>query len=192
MSPRTTEQLAEIREQSRTKILDAAFELFAKQGFNNTSISQIAKKAGVSKGLIYNYVEKKEDLMNLIVHRGFSLGSDMLTFMMSRPPGKERLKSMFEFGFSFIVDNLEVQRLMSQISLQLDQFPEIAESVKAKYTDMMPLLTQLLEESGHPDPASEGRLLGAIMDGLAIQYIVLGDALPLEQIKNDLIQKYCS
>ncbi len=59
MSPKSNKQFEEIRKNSRNKILDAAFELFAKQGFHSTSINQIAKQAGVAKGLIYNYFKKK-------------------------------------------------------------------------------------------------------------------------------------
>lgn len=59
MSPRSNEQLDELREQRKAEILEAALALFARQGFHNTSIEQIRKKAGVSKGLIYNYFEKK-------------------------------------------------------------------------------------------------------------------------------------
>ncbi|HEY6906435.1 MAG TPA: helix-turn-helix domain-containing protein, partial [Ignavibacteriaceae bacterium] len=52
MSPRTKEQFEKLRESSRTEILNAALELFAQNGFHGTSISQIAEKAGISKGLM--------------------------------------------------------------------------------------------------------------------------------------------
>ena len=54
MSPRTKEQFEVIRKQSKDAIREAALELFAKNGFHNTSMHTIAKKAKVSKGLIYN------------------------------------------------------------------------------------------------------------------------------------------
>ena len=53
--PKTKEQFEEIRNKSKAAIIEAALELFANNGFHNTSITQIAKKAGVSKGLMYNY-----------------------------------------------------------------------------------------------------------------------------------------
>nr|MBP9744851.1 helix-turn-helix transcriptional regulator [Saprospiraceae bacterium] len=55
MSPRTKEQYTELRSQSKSIIEAAALELFGHQGYMNTSIAQIAQKAGVSKGLLYNY-----------------------------------------------------------------------------------------------------------------------------------------
>lgn len=192
MSPRTSKQFEEIRVESRKKILDAAFVLFAQQGFNNTSIAQIAREAGISKGLIYNYFEKKEDLMKAIVLEGFEQGHEFFQEMMKAPAGKERLRLMIEMTFDFLVEKPQFNRLMGQISLQLDQFPELEQFVKAKYVSLLPLMAQFLRESGHPQPAAEARLLGALMDGIALQFIVLGEALPLEMMKNDLIQKYCT
>lgn len=55
MSPKTPEQNKEIREKTRQQIIDAAFEQFASEGFSKTSVAAVAKKAGVSKGLIYHY-----------------------------------------------------------------------------------------------------------------------------------------
>jgi TetR/AcrR family transcriptional regulator len=52
--PRRPEQFEAIREKSREKIFSASLELFANKGYDATSIESIAKKAGISKGLIYN------------------------------------------------------------------------------------------------------------------------------------------
>src|SRR3989337_276168 len=62
--PRTKEQFEAIRKGSRQKILDAALEVFARQGYYSASVSAIAKTAGISKGLMYNYFRSKEDVLN--------------------------------------------------------------------------------------------------------------------------------
>jgi len=69
MSPRTQEQIKVIREEKKTLIMNVALELFAKEGFHNTTISHIAKHAGISKGLMYNYFESKEALLSAILKR---------------------------------------------------------------------------------------------------------------------------
>ncbi len=191
MSPRSSKQFEEIREQSRDKILRAAFELFAKKGYHNTSISQIAKKAGVAKGLIYNYFEKKEDLMTGVITHEFDQGDDFLAKIMAEKPGKDRLRMLFELSFTFITQNLEYQRLMGQLSMQLNDFPDLIDMIQGRYKGLLPLLTQMLADAGHPEPEKESIILSAIMDGIGLQYIVLGDALPLEEIKNDIINRYC-
>ncbi len=69
MSPRTSQQFEEIREEKRVLIMDTALKQFAKEGYHNTSISNIAKQAGISKGLMYNYFKSKEELLSEIIDR---------------------------------------------------------------------------------------------------------------------------
>jgi TetR/AcrR family transcriptional regulator, fatty acid metabolism regulator protein len=44
-------------------ILESAIEIFAKHGYHNSRISQIAKEAGIASGSIYLYYKNKEDLL---------------------------------------------------------------------------------------------------------------------------------
>lgn len=49
----------------RGQIVAAAVELFSRQGYYNTTILDVARKAGVSSGLIYQYVSDKDDVLLL-------------------------------------------------------------------------------------------------------------------------------
>lgn len=49
------------------RILQAAQDLFGQHGFKRVAIEEIAKKAGVSKGTVYNYAESKDDLYFKVV-----------------------------------------------------------------------------------------------------------------------------
>jgi AcrR family transcriptional regulator len=69
MSPRTSKQYEEIREEKSALIMDTALEQFANKGFYATTITQIAKQAGISKGLMYNYFESKEALLKAIIQK---------------------------------------------------------------------------------------------------------------------------
>lgn len=48
---------------SRESIIQAAIEVFSKKDFKNASISEIARKAGIADGTIYQYFKSKEDLL---------------------------------------------------------------------------------------------------------------------------------
>jgi AcrR family transcriptional regulator len=69
MSPRTPQQFKEMREEKMTLIMDVALEHFANEGYYRTTINHIARHAGMSKGLMYNYFESKEALLKAIIHR---------------------------------------------------------------------------------------------------------------------------
>lgn len=60
----------EQKEQRRQLIIDKAIELFAKRGYANTKIGDIAKAADMSVGLTFHYFESKEKLFEELVRYG--------------------------------------------------------------------------------------------------------------------------
>lgn len=55
------------KEDRPREIADAAFEAFAEKGYSATRVDDVAKRAGVSKGLTYLYYKTKEDLFKAVV-----------------------------------------------------------------------------------------------------------------------------
>lgn len=60
----------EQKEQRRQLIMDTALELFAKKGYADTKIGDIAKAADMSVGLMFHYFESKEKLLEELVRCG--------------------------------------------------------------------------------------------------------------------------
>jgi AcrR family transcriptional regulator len=58
-------EVPELIEKRRGQIIEAALDLFGKHGYHSTTIRDIAKRAGVSIGTIYQYVTDKEDVLFL-------------------------------------------------------------------------------------------------------------------------------
>ena len=58
-------EVPELVEKRQTQILRAAIELYGKQGYHVTTIREVAQRANVSVGLIYQYVRDKEDVLFL-------------------------------------------------------------------------------------------------------------------------------
>jgi TetR/AcrR family transcriptional regulator, cholesterol catabolism regulator len=50
----------------RSQIIDAAVEMFLQKGFHKTTTRQIAQAAGISNGLLYEYISTKEDILYLV------------------------------------------------------------------------------------------------------------------------------
>jgi TetR/AcrR family fatty acid metabolism transcriptional regulator len=57
----------------RRQILDAAVRVFARQGFNNCRVSDIADEAGVAYGLVYHYFKSKDEVLNQLFTERWSL-----------------------------------------------------------------------------------------------------------------------
>jgi len=54
-------------ERRRKELLEVSLRLFSENGYDATSIRDIAKEAGITEGLIYHYFEGKKDLLKAIV-----------------------------------------------------------------------------------------------------------------------------
>lgn len=48
--------------EKRNRIIDAGYQLFCEKGYHNTNTAEIAKLAGVSTGIVYNYFTDKKDI----------------------------------------------------------------------------------------------------------------------------------
>ena len=58
------------------KILDAAATLFVHYGYDKTTVSDIAREAGISKGAIYLHYESKDDLFEALLIREMTTYSE--------------------------------------------------------------------------------------------------------------------
>jgi AcrR family transcriptional regulator len=72
-------------------ILDAAVELFTTKGFQATRMEDVAKKAGISKGLTYFYFKNKEDLFLALTKKAFDQFKDVFREIY-RAKGKNGLQ----------------------------------------------------------------------------------------------------
>ena len=56
------------KEEKKQRIMEAAIKILARQGYNDATVSQIAKEARVADGTLYLYFENKDDLLVRIFH----------------------------------------------------------------------------------------------------------------------------
>ena len=101
------------------RILDAAFKLVAKNGYESTSISQIAKEANISKGLVYNYFESKEEILKSLVTLAFTEGDNLMEEMMSANDAKGTLRNILVWFFEALRTRFEFWKLISELSFQI-------------------------------------------------------------------------
>lgn len=64
--PKTEEQCKQLREDMRSRILKNASLYFARNGFGDTKIGDLAKHIGIGQGTIYLYFKSKEELFEEI------------------------------------------------------------------------------------------------------------------------------
>lgn len=189
MSPRKKEVNEALRSKKRKSIVDAAFELFANHGYARTSISDIAKGAGVSKGLIYHYFRSKEEILQAIYYSLKEMWTEMGAINEQATPA-ERLKAMIEGAFVFIETMTNIARITTALIIQ----PSIPERLKPLLDDekenQIREAVHIFKEMGYEDPLAEAFYLGAKLDGMMLGYLTLKNDYPLEIMKQKILNEY--
>jgi AcrR family transcriptional regulator len=191
MSPRTKQQFEKIRKSSKDKILAVALELFAQNGYQGTSIAQIAKKAKISKGLMYNYFKNKEKLLEEIVLDGFSKIAELDYGLDSNENPKKKLKYLIDSTLNHLYENLEYWQLYTALLVQ----PNVQKKFEKKFYEFresfIASLAAIFKGLGSDDPELDAFLLGMHFDGLAINFVAAPDDFPMEDIRIALYNHYC-
>lgn len=191
MSPRTKQQFEKIRKTSKDKILAVALELFAQNGYQGTSIAQIAKKAKISKGLMYNYFKNKEKLLEAIVLEGFNKIMEMDYGLNQSDKPTDKLKSLIDETLNNISDNLHYWQLFTTLLVQprvQKKFEKRIHQIREFYVSSMAEIFRALDSS---NPELDSFLLGTNFDGIALNFIAAPIDFPVEEIKSALYNQYC-
>ena len=87
-------------EEKRRRILDGAFITFGEKGYRNTTIKEIADKAGVAAGSVYTYFADKEMLFKSTVEDGWERFIAELNGATAQQTSyEEKLSTLIEIGF---------------------------------------------------------------------------------------------
>lgn len=191
MSPKTTEQFAAMRQQRQQKIEAVALRLFAKKGFHNTSISSIAKEAGISKGLLYNYYAGKEKLLiSLLEHHSKDFSGEINTILHSKSSPQDKLLAFTESMIQIVRKNSAFWKLLTSLTLQKDLIENLKGQLEQRKQEIIRLAATFFEQMGYNDPFKEAMIYGATLDGMMLRFLSLEEDYPMEEMKNYLIQKY--
>ena len=170
---RQTPRSARIRATSRRRILAAARRLFGRQGFQATTMRQIAEAAGTSIGNLYFYFTNKDDLLDALLSEARDRvwgWIDQVSPML--PPGPARLAVAI---YANAIGLLWSDRALTYMLLREAERPELADRIAALYQARM---RQAIQEnvSGYPTADLDRAAITWIGAGrYAVQRLVAGD-----------------
>jgi len=168
---------------SRDEILKAATQLFANRGFHETSMSEVARVARVSKALIFWHFKTKEDLF-LAVLQGL-LEPYVIDFAEEAGAldEKAQILKLLESYLLFVRDNARSIRFFVAQLLHDEKMPDgLTSQVLALYDGYRTLLTDLIAQTqakglcikDFPPHVASAFLLSTL-NGLLISYLFLGE-----------------
>ncbi|WCN36540.1 TetR/AcrR family transcriptional regulator [Aneurinibacillus uraniidurans] len=136
MSPRSTEQNEQIRTERIEQIMQAALEVYIEKGIRGTEMGDIAKKAGIARGLVYYYYKNKLDLFRELFTRYIELAQ---TFIQSRLTAEEdsltKLKKYTRFYMEMAQNRPDLMRFYRNMENDITLvFETDSEAVRNSYT----------------------------------------------------------
>ena len=188
--PRTKEQFEKIREETRAKILNTALELFAKKGYSNTSISEIAKSAKISKGLAYNYFESKQKLMEEVIQILFVEIGSMFSILETTKDPFKKVQVMIDLMFDWLEDKEDFWRLYASLLMQAE-IKETIEKISGNFLEeMFKEIEKIFRKMKIKNPGAEAKVFGAILDGMGFHILFMGNSYPVKKMRKFLKNKY--
>ena len=193
MSPRSKSLSEKMKAESRSAILSSALELFARKGYSGTTTEEIAKKAGVSKGLIFAHFSTKEDILLTIFEE------EVLRLIpnFDEADDSESPKAKFISLVNKWITLVETKPLLVRLSLRLNLDDAYRKLMRKKGKQFMGLYTgrmrTLLVQLGSKTPDLDLHLLNFVFDGNTTNYAVAPTLFPpIDTIKNHLIEIFLS
>jgi len=179
--PRKSELNQELRDARKEQILKAALIVFARRGMVATKISDIAKEAGLSHGLVYHYFNSKEEIFSLLVKKAANSSIEIIQQANAiKGTPLEKLRWMTEQILNSFVDSEHT--LLFLIMIQASTSDAIPAEVKELLTgeqSLSPVMCTLPiiaagQEKGEiisADPVTLAVTYYAFIQGLAINKI---------------------
>lgn len=160
--PKSQERCQEIREETRSKILNDSMLYFAKNGFAGTKISDLAKHIGIGQGTLYIYFKSKEELF----HEIFALTNNSkdikeLKMLMNLPISAK--KKIHKLSNSIMTKLIQDDTYAAKVALNAQMMLEQKDFASAEtiYQSKIYQITEKIIKQGQKE--------GSIVDGLPMK-----------------------
>lgn len=145
------------RGNTKQEILDAALELFSVQGFEATSVSQIADAVGIRKASLYSHFENKQAILDALVKDVLAQYGERSMFAQTDwekdddglPLTPDAAVQLVLGQIRYILHDPTISRARKMLVIEQFQNPELAKlQTRQNYTDVLQyfagLMTQLI------------------------------------------------
>ena len=137
------------RTDTRSRVQKVALELFAEQGYEKTSLREIAERLSVTKAALYYHFKSKEDIVHSLTDDYFAEIDALLDWAKEQPRSDQTQRAILERYVGIVMSGSEVFRFMEQNRASI----QAMESVKdrfARFRDRLDTLVDLLAGAEAP------------------------------------------
>jgi AcrR family transcriptional regulator len=145
------------RGDTRARIQQVALELFGEQGYERTSLREIAERLGVTKAALYYHFKSKEDIVRSFTEDHFGRLDALIEWGREQPPGARTAQELLDRYLTIVMEGVEVFRFLERNQATIHG----TEDGKHRFTQFRPRLAALMEIITGPDAPLRPRIRAA-------------------------------
>ena len=154
------------RGDTRARIKQVALELFSEQGYEKTSLREIAERLDVTKAALYYHFKSKEDIVRSLVEDYVGQIDALISWARSQPRSAETRGEILSRYVSIVAEGDEVFRMLHQNQAAVNSLA----ATKGRgelFRERLTALAELLSEPGAPlgDRVRAAMALGGVSIG---------------------------
>ncbi len=187
--PRSKEQFEDMRQKSKSIIIETALKLFATKGYHSTSISSIAKEAGIAVGLMYNYFSSKEELLISIIDDNFKQLFEMVSHETGAINETTDVHVLIDSMMSAIINSNFSWKLIISIMFQPDVSANAQKYIDSFFLHQTYMFESYFRKKGINNPQESARALAAVVHGAFLNYACSDNVEEFKFVRDTVIDK---
>jgi len=178
---------------SRTRIIDAAGKLMADKGVKLTTLADIAREAGISRGTLFYYYASKNDLIYDILEKHLSdLTDAIFANLPRRRSSTADLASVLQSALTGLIQDENSGRInLYLLQEAIIDNSDLKDRFAVKYQTWRELIAgQIARAFGISDArrlSALGTLLLAMIDGLTIQFLLAPQSVNFQEVAQQVV-----
>jgi AcrR family transcriptional regulator len=163
--------IPEYKDLAKKRIIDAAYKIFYRKGYHSSTMNDVAKEVGVSKGSLYSYFKSKEELLQITNQSSSDSFNDYFYSENSLEPLKEIYNDMLKS-----IGSLHLDFQITALSYQNNKIQRVNRDSYKKKLDTLKFFVENQQKKGNiRDDVPAGniaQLLIGVYTDIAMQLII--------------------
>jgi AcrR family transcriptional regulator len=157
---------------TRTRIQQVARELFAEQGYDKTSLREIAGRLDVTKAALYYHFKSKEDIVRSLVEDYFGRIDALIAWARTQPRTAPTRREIMRRYVAIVAEGSEVFRMLQQNQAAVNSLA----AAKGRGELFRERISALIEQFTEPDASADDRLRAAMaLGGVSVGWMLFAD-----------------
>jgi AcrR family transcriptional regulator len=169
---------ADVAAERKDQIVRATVDCITKYGYHNFSMQDVARTAGVSKGIIHYYFLNKDELMMSVLDKvAGDIERVLASEMESITDSAKKLEVFVDVCFDIVRSTKEYYQVNMDFWTQINQKDEVRRVIARHYNKFRDSAMAVIKEGVHSgafrqvDPKEYSSYVIAVIDGLSLQWL---------------------